>query len=189
MNRGSKKTLIKLLIAVPLMFGFGWALVPLYDVFCEVTGLNGKVDLSPSQAKEDQLVDGRDLNIQFISHNNEQMPWDFYPSESSVTIKTGKYYTATYYVKNNTRLPMVAQAVPSVAPSNAAQYLEKLECFCFEQQTLMPGEEALLPVKLMFDDDLPDSINNVVLSYTIFDITKKTNKEIMHHGDGQIIGS
>ena len=79
---------------------------------------------------------------------------------------------------------MVAQAIPSVAPSNAAAHLKKLECFCFEEQELAPGEEALLPVRLIFDDELPKSINSVVLSYTIFDITNYDDMEVAHH-DGR----
>ena len=75
---------------------------------------------------------------------------------------------------------MTAQAVPSVAPSNAAEYLKKLECFCFEQQFLNPGEEALLPVRFIFDDSLPGTINNVALSYTIFDITDRVDPEVNH---------
>ena len=79
---------------------------------------------------------------------------------------------------------MIAQAIPSVAPSNAASHLKKLECFCFEQQELAPGEEALLPVRLIFDDELPDSIKSVVLSYTIFDVTDYNDVEMtQHHND------
>ena len=126
--------------------------------------------------------------VQFVSHNNEQMPWDFGPSDEVINITTGKYYTATYYVKNTTSRAMVAQAIPSVAPSNAAAHLKKLECFCFEQQILKPGEEALLPVRLIFDNELPDNINNIVLSYTIFDVTEDNLDELasyMHeHGEG-----
>tara|TARA_B100000963_G_scaffold179389_1_gene155930 strand:+ start:1032 stop:1592 length:561 start_codon:yes stop_codon:yes gene_type:complete len=176
MDKGAKKTLIKLVIAVPLMFAFGFALVPLYDVFCEVTGLNGKVFQSEHS---DELVidDGREISLQFISTNNENMPWTFKPSEQVMKIQTGKYHTATFYVKNTTNKKMMAQAVPSVAPSNAAEYLKKLECFCFEQQELMPGEEALLPVKLLVSNDLPKNIKNIILSYTIFDITTEDNNE------------
>ena len=122
MNKGAKKTLIKLIVAVPLMFAFGFALVPLYDVFCEVTGLNGKVFQSEHS---DELVidDGRQISLQFISTNNENMPWTFKPSEQVMKIETGKYHGATFYVKNTTNRTMTAQAVPSVAPSNAAACL------------------------------------------------------------------
>mgnify|MGYP001400041716 CR=1 FL=1 len=180
MNNKGKKTLRNLLIAVPLMFAFAFALVPLYNVFCEVTGINGKVFQSE---ENDKLVitNGRDLSLQFISTNNEMMPWVFKPSEEVMKIKTGQYYTASFYVKNPTDKPMIAQAVPSVAPSNAAAHMKKLECFCFEQQELMPGEEALLPVRLLISDELPKNIKNVILSYTIFDITNYNDETLAHH--------
>jgi cytochrome c oxidase assembly protein subunit 11 len=193
MNEGAKKTLKRLLFVVPLMFAFGFALVPLYDVFCEVTGINGKVFQSKDVEKL-VIEDGRPIGLQFISTNNENMPWVFTPSEEAMTISTGKYYTATFYVKNTTNKKMTAQAVPSVAPSNAASHLKKLECFCFEQQVLMPGEEALLPVKLLVSNELPKNIKNIILSYTIFDITEyeddslannQMNHENMNNHGGQ----
>ncbi|MEC7911688.1 MAG: cytochrome c oxidase assembly protein [Pseudomonadota bacterium] len=181
MNNKSKKTIKLLSTAVLGMFVFSFALVPLYNVFCEVTGLNGKIELKATTEKGLENQDGRDISIQFISHNNEEMPWIFKPSEDKIKIKTGKYHTATFYVRNTTSKRMVAQAIPSVAPSNAATHLKKLECFCFEQQELAPGEEALLPVKLLFDNDLPKSIKNVVLSYTIFDVTNYKDAEMSQH--------
>ena len=178
MNQGSKKTIRTLCFAVLGMFTFSFALVPLYDVFCEVTGLNGIIELRATNNTNIEIDDGRDVSIQFVSHNNEEMPWTFEPSEDSIKIKTGKYHTATFYVKNPTNRTMIAQAIPSVAPSNAASHLKKLECFCFEQQELAPGEDALLPVRLIFDDKLPSSINSVVLSYTIFDVTDYDDIEL-----------
>ena len=113
MKKDAKKTLIRLIVAVPLMFAFGFALVPLYDVFCEITGINGKV--FQSEYSEDLITDdGRKIAIQFISTNNENMPWTFKPSEQVMKIETGKYYGATFYVKNTTNKKMTAQAVPSV---------------------------------------------------------------------------
>ena len=184
MNEGSKKTIKLLCFSVLGMFTFSFALVPLYDVFCEVTGLNGKIELEATTNQNLETEIGRDVSIQFVSHNNEQMPWIFRPSESQIKIQTGKYHTATFYVKNPTSKRMIAQAIPSVAPSNAASHLKKLECFCFEEQELAPGEEALLPVRLIFDDELPDSIKSVVLSYTIFDVTDYNDLEMtQHHND------
>jgi len=183
MNEGSKKTIRLLCFSVLGMFTFSFALVPLYDVFCEVTGLNGKIELEATTNQNLETEIGRDVSIQFVSHNNEQMPWIFRPSESQIKIQTGKYHTATFYVKNPTNKKMTAQAIPSVAPSNAASHLKKLECFCFEEQELAPGEEALLPVRLIFDDELPDSIKSVVLSYTIFDVTDYNDLEMTDHHD------
>jgi len=178
MNQGSKKTIRTLCFAVLGMFTFSFALVPLYNVFCEVTGLNGKIELRATNDTNIEIENGRDVSIQFVSHNNEEMPWTFKPSEDSIKIKTGKYHTATFYVKNPTDRTMIAQAIPSVAPSNAASHLKKLECFCFEEQELAPGEDALLPVRLIFDDKLPSAINSVVLSYTIFDVTDYDDIEL-----------
>ena len=158
------------------MFFFSFALVPLYDVFCEVTGLNGKVALESTNVQE--VDSGRQIKVQFISHNNEEMPWIFRPSEEVLSVKTGKYYTTTFYVKNTTNQEMTAQAIPSVAPSNAAAHLSKLECFCFNQQTLKPGEEAELPVRFLVDTELPDNIKSVAMSYTIFDITDYDKQEL-----------
>ena len=108
MNKGAKRTLRKLIIAVPLMFAFGFALVPLYDVFCEVTGLNGKV--FQSEHSDNLLTDeGRSIALQFISTNNENMPWTFKPSKQVMKIETGKYHTATFYVKNTTNKRMRIQ--------------------------------------------------------------------------------
>lgn len=176
MNKSAKKTIKVLGFTVFGMFFFSFALVPLYDVFCEVTGLNGKVALESTNIKE--VDTGREIKLQFISHNNEEMPWIFKPSEEVLDVKTGKYYTTTFYVKNVTNREMTAQAIPSVAPSNAASHLSKLECFCFNQQTLKPGEEALLPVKFLVDTDLPNNIKSVAMSYTIFDITDYDKQEL-----------
>ena len=130
MNNSAKKTLKYLSLAVFGMFFFSFALVPLYDVFCEVTGLNGKISQSEeASAYESQI--GRDLTVQFVSHNAEQMPWVFKPSERIMKVKTGKYSNATFYVKNNTNKPMTARAIPSVAPSNANEYLKKTRMFLF----------------------------------------------------------
>ena len=181
MNEGSKKTIRTLCFAVLGMFTFSFALVPLYNVFCEVTGLNGKIELRATNVKNIEIDNGRDVSVQFVSHNNEEMPWTFKPSEDNIQIKTGKYHTATFYVKNTTNKKMVAQAIPSVAPSNAAAHLKKLECFCFEQQELMPGEEAILPVRLLVSNQLPENIKNIILSYTIFDITDYNDEALAHH--------
>ena len=184
MNEGSKKTIKTLCFAIIGMFTFSFALVPLYNVFCEVTGLNGKIELKATSDRSIEVANGRDVSIQFVSHNNEEMPWTFKPTDDSIQIKTGKYHTATFYVKNTTNKTMTAQAIPSVAPSNAAAHLKKLECFCFEQQELAPGEDAFLPVRLIFDNKLPASINNVVLSYTIFDVTDYSDVELTDNHNG-----
>ena len=167
------------------MWSISLALILLYIFVCDVTARNRKSDLLATNDSTIEIDNGSDISVQFVSHNNEEMPWVFKPSEDIINIKTGKYHTATFYVKNTTNTKMTAQAIPSVAPSNAAPHLKKLECFCFEQQELAPGEEALLPIRLIFDDGLPSTIKNVVLSYTIFDVTDYNDVELsQHHIDG-----
>ena len=140
-----------------------------------------KLIIRYNKIRSNQPRPNKQKTTQRNSTNNENMPWIFKPSEAVMTISTGQYYTATFYVKNTTNKKMTAQAVPSVAPSNAAAHLKKLECFCFEQQELMPGEEALLPVKLLVSDELPENIENIILSYTIFDVTDYNNLELTNH--------
>ena len=183
MNKGRKKTIILLSFAVLGMWTFSWALIPLYDAFCEVTGLNGKVTQS-SSAESSMTAEGREIGLQFISHNNAGMPWVFKPSKEVSKIKTGTLYEATFYAKNTTNKMMTGRAVNSVAPSNAKDYIKKIECFCFaEGIELMPGEEILLPIKMVVDDELPENIKNIVLSYTIFDSKIEHNITMDHDSD------
>ena len=166
----ARKSTLKLILFTFGMFGFGFALVPLYDVFCDITGLNGKVT-GPTITSYDQELSTREVKITFITSNNKQMPWSFKSSSPQMKVETGQDYLMDFTFTNTTNKPMIAQAVPSVSPGRGAKYFHKTECFCFEQQELAPGEEALLPVRLIFDDALPKSINSVVLSYTIIDVT------------------
>ena len=123
---GNKKiTILKLSAAVAGMYLFSFALVPLYDVFCDITGLNGKVAQS-SNAESSISVEGREIGLQFISHNNAGMPWVFKPSKKVLKIKTGTLHEATFYAKNTTNKIMTARAVNSVAPSNAKNYVKKI---------------------------------------------------------------
>ena len=112
------------------------------------------------------------------------MPWTFKPSKEVSKIKTGTMYEATFYAKNTTNKMMVGRAVNSVAPTNAKDYIKKIECFCFaEGIELMPGEEILLPIKMVVDNELPKNIKNIVLSYTIFDSNLENNIIMDHDSD------
>ncbi len=178
-----KKTILKLSGAVAAMYLFSFLLVPLYDVFCDITGLNGKV-AQTTNAESSISIEGREIGLQFISHNNAGMPWTFKPSKEVSKIKTGTMYEATFYAKNTTNKMMVGRAVNSVAPTNAKDYIKKIECFCFaEGIELMPGEEILLPIKMVVDNELPKNIKNIVLSYTIFDSNLENNVIMDHDSD------
>lgn len=171
-----------LLLIPVLMFGFGFALVPMYDVFCRVTGLNGKVNTSPlavSSTAEAKTVTpaSRQVHVQFITHNNASMSWQFMPlGEQTVDVMTGTDYRAYFRVKNPTTGLMTARAVPSISPAEAAQYFHKVQCFCFNEQKLESGEQLDMPVIFTVDKDLPAHIHTITLAYTLFDTTQLANR-------------
>ncbi|EPJ46341.1 MAG: hypothetical protein OFPII_21560 [Osedax symbiont Rs1] len=171
------KLAAKLLLGVTLMFGFGFALVPLYDVFCRVTGINGKVDLTPG-AYLAGAISSRSIKIQFIAVNNQTMPWKFKPKEPSMNVKLGQTYQTAYLAANMTENDMVAQAVPSVSPSAAAAYLQKVDCFCFNRQPLAAGEQKEMGLAFNILPGMPEYIKTITLSYTLFDITAADGKEL-----------
>ena len=168
----SKKTIRNLLGIVFGMFAFGFLLVPIYDVFCEITGLNGKVT-GPSYLSESSrdITDQREVLIQFMTHNNELMPWTFKSEKVQMRIKTGSQQEAIFVFENTTDKEMVGQVIPSVSPGRGAEFFHKTECFCFESQTLAAGERVELPVRFIVDPALPEEIGSLSLGYTLFDIT------------------
>ncbi len=170
-----RKVLYRAVLIVLGMFGFGFALVPIYDVFCEITGLNGKTQ-GRYQGDRPIVDEGRVVRVQFVTQNNAGMPWEFRPMVGEVRVIPGVETDVMFYAGNPTSHAMVAQAVPSVAPSEGAQYLLKTECFCFEKQPLNAGEDVLMNVRFLVDAALPDHIQTLTLSYTLFDITEQDTK-------------
>ena len=163
------KTIGKLVLIAVLMFGFGYALVPLYDKFCEITGLGGRTGGQVAELTGDQRVDSdRRVQVHFDSNINSELPWDFEPSETFMTVQPGQMYETYYVARNRSNVPVVAQAVPSVAPGQAALYFNKTECFCFTEQLLMPGEAKEMPVRFFVDSHLPDKVDLITLSYIIY---------------------
>lgn len=167
----TKALVIKLVAAVIGMFAFGFALVPLYDVFCEVAGINGKTSNEAYQAVEVKVDESRTVTVQFIAQNNDKMSWQFKPNDRVIRVHPGESTRTTFYAKNPTDKTMVAQAIPSVSPGKAAEFFHKTECFCFNQQTLNGGESLDMPLQFIVDQDLPKDIHTITLSYTIFDVT------------------
>jgi cytochrome c oxidase assembly protein subunit 11 len=170
-NQG--KTIRQLLMVVVGMFGFGFAMVPLYDIVCEVTGLNGKTAGKYVASEPQTVVEDRIVTIQFLANNNAEMPWEFRPKVRKMQVNPGKMNVAEFYVRNVTNEVMVAQAVPSVTPFRAAEYLHKTECFCFEQQQLANGEDLDMPLRFIIDSNIPEDVKTITLSYTLFDITEQ----------------
>ncbi|MCG8427440.1 MAG: cytochrome c oxidase assembly protein [Chromatiales bacterium] len=169
--RKNRKLGTRLVAVTVLMFAFGFLLVPLYDVFCEITGLNGKITNTGALKVQQESDMSRSVRVQLIAVNNEGMPWQFEPAQAAIMVHPGRV-TQTYYTAHNpTARKMLAKAIPSVAPAEAAKYLHKVNCFCFERQQLNSMETQQLPIQLMISRELPSHIRTITLSYTLFDIT------------------
>jgi cytochrome c oxidase assembly protein subunit 11 len=168
-----KKTVAKLSLLVLGMSGFGFALVPLYDLLCEVTGLGGKTGGPYSYEAAEARVDrSRLVKVNFVTNTNAGMPWEFWSEKGGVRVHPGELKTVNFYVKNTTNRRMVGQAVPSVVPLTATDYFHKTECFCFNHQVLEPGEELEMPMRFIVDADLPPNVKSISLSYALFDISE-----------------
>jgi len=172
---------IGILMAVA-MFGFGYALVPLYNVMCKVIGINGKTSNVPSATVSTSIDMSRTITVLFLSTNNESIPWEFHPNQNKITLHPGENKRISYFAKNNSGHRMTVQAIPSVSPGLAAKYIRKTECFCFTQQTFDDKEQHYMPIIFRLDPELPKNVNTVVLSYTLFDATKFAPKAVQDSG-------
>jgi cytochrome c oxidase assembly protein subunit 11 len=169
-----KRTAIMLMVLTSLMFGFGYAMVPLYDVFCKITGINGKTQKVDQDAEAGGAVLERDIKILFDSNINGDLPWKLLPHDRSMRAHPGKYYEAVFTVTNLSDKPIVGQAVPSVTPQIASLYFKKAECFCFTNQLLEPNETKDMLVRFEVDKDLPKNVEEISLSYTFFRVKKES---------------
>ncbi|MGF1749252.1 cytochrome c oxidase assembly protein [Vibrio cionasavignyae] len=175
--QASNKKLIAILCAAVIgMFGFGFALVPLYDVMCDVLGINGKTNtVSAVQPVGMQIDTSRTIRVEFMAHINPDMPWAFTPQQVVMDVHPGQVIQTAYMATNNATQPLVGQAVPSVSPGLGAAYFNKIECFCFNQQPLEASAQAEMPLIFYIEPDVPESIHTLTLSYTLFNITNTTN--------------
>ena len=167
-QRHANRTLLAKLGVIALgMFAFGYALVPLYEKICKVTGLN---NVGEADAVANSQVDAsRVVRVEFDS-NVRNMPWSFQPVEPILSVHPGAVTQAEFKVTNTTDRAITGQAIPSYGPQYAAQYFRKLECFCFSQQTLQPGETRRMPVVFVIDPKAPADLNTITLSYTFFEV-------------------
>jgi cytochrome c oxidase assembly protein subunit 11 len=157
------------------MFGFGFALVPLYDVFCDVTGINGKTENTAAVYEFIEIDESREVTVEFITRTNTGMPWEFRAQTTRMKVHPGELNTVSFYVRNPASNNMMAQAIPSVSPGMAALYLNKTECFCFNQQPLSAGAEAYMPMQFYVDPQLPEEISYFTVQYTLFDVTARAS--------------
>lgn len=171
-----KKTLTRLVLGVFAMFGFGFALVPLYDVFCDITGLNGKTNTQAAQYSVEGVDKERLVTVQFISRMAKGIPWQFEPMVREIKVHPGERKVVKFFAKNEAQRDIIGQAVPSVSPGQAALYFQKIECFCFNHQPLKGQESIEMALQFYVDPELPKDISTLTLSYTLYDITASVGK-------------
>ena len=178
-NRENFKMLGKLGVIVLAMFGFGYALVPIYKAICEMTGINvlalGDKQIpgaTPKMPANTQVDVSRTVTVEFDA--NSRGPWLFKPAQNAVKVHPGELTTVMYEFQNTQNRTMSAQAIPSYAPAQAAAHFNKLECFCFNEYTLAPGEKKKWPVAFVIDPKLSKDVSTITLSYTFFEVGGKT---------------
>lgn len=167
----------KLALVAVCMFGFGYALVPLYDVLCKITGQNQKpneIAVAETEYKADLT---REVVVEFVTSVNSSTPLDFQVEKKSLIVHPGKYYTINFSAKNNSASQLVAQAIPSITPGLTVDYFKKTQCFCFTEQVFAANETKIMPVRFVVKPDLPDRYKTITLAYTFFDNTEKSVKD------------
>ena len=172
-QKDNKRVLKLSIIVCILMVGFGFALVPLYDIICDITGLNGKTGVLAAENVKEQTID-HTVIVQFDGTVNSDLPWSFKPEQFSMEVVPGKLYQTEYIAQNVSTADVTGQAVPSVAPNEASIYFSKTECFCFTEQLLTAGEKKNMPVTFIVSSDIPKDIDVLTLSYTFFNKSRMT---------------
>jgi cytochrome c oxidase assembly protein subunit 11 len=172
-KRANRRLVTGLLVMTAGSFAFGWALVPLYDVFCRVAGIgSAEAKAGPSTGVQEVLDPNREITIEFLADPASVGSYEFRPKIAAMHIHPGKLYDTEFYAKNLTSAASVARAVPSISPSEAAKYFHKTQCFCFTPQNFAVGEGRDMPVRFIVDPGLPRNIDKITLAYTFFDTTQ-----------------
>lgn len=179
-NSQNAKTVRWMFLIVVGMFGFGFAMVPLYDILCSVTGLNGSTTgrIEAASLLTSKIDINRTITVEFDSTTNAELPWEFYPMVKKIQIHPGEIKEVSYFVKNNSDKAIIAQAIPGITPWQATSHFNKTECFCFTQQKLEPGESKEMPLKFVIDANLPEDFNTITLSYTFMDTDRTKLKNV-----------
>ena len=167
---GVNKTVIRSVAALLGMFAFAFALVPLYDVFCKVTGLNGKVDTTAQAIVHEEVDQTRFVTVQFITRGSAGLPWQMSVATRQMRIHPGQTAEVDFTFTNNSAIESWGRAVPSVSPSSATTHLRKVSCFCFQEQQLQGEERLTIPLVFQLAKDLPEEINTITLVYTLYPV-------------------
>jgi cytochrome c oxidase assembly protein subunit 11 len=177
--RRHRSLVIKLVALTAASFAFGFAMVPFYDTFCRAVGLNGKT-LKDAVAAQDvapiKLDASRTLTVQFMATQMPGLPWEIRPLEPVIHLHPGELRTTRYLVRNTSNQTVVGQAIPSISPGQAAAQMHKLECFCFRQQTLGPGESREMPLTFIINPELDKDIQELTLAYAFFPAPANPNQ-------------
>ncbi|WP_075794696.1 cytochrome c oxidase assembly protein [Massilia putida] len=168
--RLNRTVLTKLVVVACIMFGFGYALVPIYRQVCEALGINVLTQKDGTVAPPANTQVDKTRTITVVLDGNAQGPWRFRPTQRSIEVHPGEMATVIYEVVNTQARTVKAQAIPSYAPQSAMPYFKKVECFCFKEQVLTPNEARQMPVVFFIDPKLPREVKDITLSYTFFEI-------------------
>ncbi|HEX2540842.1 MAG TPA: cytochrome c oxidase assembly protein [Caldimonas sp.] len=178
----NRRMVVKLVVVTALMFAFGYALVPIYRTVCEALGINVLsrselqfVEGGGAPAKNTQVDRSRTITVEFDA--NARGPWDFKPAQASIDVHPGEIATVMYRFRNRQNRTMAAQAFPSYTPGPAMAHFKKMECFCFTEHVLKPGESKEWPVVFVIDPKLPKDVRTITLSYTFFEVGGKIPAE------------
>ncbi len=173
LRAANRRLALKLAVFTLAMFGFGYALSPMYDVMCKAFGINGKTGRTDAQTVAAQPVDmTRTVTVEFTGLATSGLPWEFKPLTKKMELHPGETHEVKYLVHNLAREEITGQAIPSVTPGESAPHFKKIECFCFTRQTLKPGETREMPVRFVVDAGLDKDIQTITLSYSFFNIDK-----------------
>lgn len=167
MRKSSHKTILTTTLVVILMFGFTFAIVPIYNKLCRITGLSTAV---PSWVLPDL---SRQITVQFTTTTNQTLACEFKPLQNDIKVHPNENNHVWFYIKNNTNKTLTLQAIPSIVPGVAVKYFHKIECFCFKQQTLKAGQALKMPMVFSLDKEIPAELNTISVGYTLFDVTQQ----------------
>jgi len=175
-KRANRKLVLGLLVMTAGSFAFGWALVPLYDVFCRAVGIGNAEAKAGREVVQEAIDPNREVTVEFVASPASVGSYEFRPKVASMRVHPGKLYSAEFFAHNLTGRDTTAQAVPNIAPSKVAAFFHKTECFCFSPQHFNVNEQRNMPVRFIVDPAIPKYIDRITLAYTFYDASSQVSK-------------